>query len=323
MPTLTKANPVFARHETFHPRSGWLKKGFDAAVQDPEIFLREDASVLLGVGKNMVRSIRYWCLAFKVLTERSSSTSQTEEAGLLEGKGSSNLRHLTPTAMGTQLLSDEGWDPFLEDPASLWLLHWNLLKAPCYATVWQFAFNQFRQAEFSTEDLLLCLTDYCRGFTTSIADSSLKKDVTCLLRMYARQANRSRPSEDTIDCPFSELSLIVEAVEAKRYLFRVGAKGNLPAEVITSACLDYASLVGQEQRTIALSRLTYDDGSPGMVFKLTESAVSGAISQLSQSWKELELRETAGMVQFSFTQEPDILSEAILKQYYTGAGGQQ
>ena len=50
---------VFARHETFHPRFGWLKKGFDKADRDSGIFLREDAPVLLGVGKNMVRSIRY------------------------------------------------------------------------------------------------------------------------------------------------------------------------------------------------------------------------------------------------------------------------
>jgi hypothetical protein len=320
MPTLTKVNPVFARHETFHPRSGWLKKGFDAALQDPGIFLREDASVLLGVGKNMVRSMRYWCIAFKVLTER-SGREQNDQVDNLEDKGSGNLRHLVPTTLGIKLLSDEGWDPFLEDPASLWLLHWNLLKAPCYATVWQFTFNQFQQANFSTEDLFLSLADYCRGFTTSIADSSLKKDITCLFRMYAKRNSSSRPNEDTIDCPFSELGLLTEAIDSKRYLFRIGAKGNLPPDVITAACLDYASSVGQEQRTIALSRLAYNMDSPGMVFKLTESAISGAISKLAQTWSEFELRETAGLVQLSFTQEPSTLAEAILEQYYTGKGG--
>ncbi|HEY9663495.1 MAG TPA: DUF4007 family protein, partial [Allocoleopsis sp.] len=60
---------VFARHETFHPRFGWLKKGFNHASKDPEVFLREDSPIRLGVGKNMVRSIRYWCSAFKLLDE--------------------------------------------------------------------------------------------------------------------------------------------------------------------------------------------------------------------------------------------------------------
>jgi hypothetical protein len=58
--------PVFARHETFAVRSGWLKKGFDAASDDEAIFLDDDAPLRLGVGKNMVRAIRYWCHAFKV-----------------------------------------------------------------------------------------------------------------------------------------------------------------------------------------------------------------------------------------------------------------
>ncbi|MDF2212363.1 DUF4007 family protein [Arthrospira platensis NCB002] len=60
-------NPVFARHETFHPRFGWLKKGFELANKDAGIFWAEDAPVRLGVGKNMVRSLRYWCQAFKIL----------------------------------------------------------------------------------------------------------------------------------------------------------------------------------------------------------------------------------------------------------------
>jgi hypothetical protein len=91
-------NPVFARHETFHPWFGWLKKGFDAATQDPEVFLREDAPVRLGVGKNMVNAIRYWCNTFKVLPDNASSDN------------------------GDRLLKDDGWDPFSEDPATLWLL---------------------------------------------------------------------------------------------------------------------------------------------------------------------------------------------------------
>ena len=48
---------AFARHETFHPRFGWFKKGYDLALGDAQVFLRDDAPVRLGVGKNMVRSL--------------------------------------------------------------------------------------------------------------------------------------------------------------------------------------------------------------------------------------------------------------------------
>ena len=69
-----RSRPSFARHETFHPRHGWVKKGFDEACKDPNVFLRDDAPVVLGVGKNMVRSIRYWCSAFKVLERLPASS---------------------------------------------------------------------------------------------------------------------------------------------------------------------------------------------------------------------------------------------------------
>ena len=61
--TDTGQTQSFSGHETFPFRYPWLKKGVDAVSDDPEVFLREDAIVTLGVGKNMVRSIRHWCLA--------------------------------------------------------------------------------------------------------------------------------------------------------------------------------------------------------------------------------------------------------------------
>ena len=111
------ASPVFARHETFHPRYGWLKKGFDYVKKDNNVFLRDDASVVLGVGKNMVRSMKYWCAAFKIIQEKPEAPKNIS-------------RPFIPTSFGEALLSDRGWDPYLEDPASLWLLHWELLKKP-------------------------------------------------------------------------------------------------------------------------------------------------------------------------------------------------
>ena len=75
------AGPIrcFSGHETFPFRYPWLKKGFDAVSADGEVFQREDAITTLGVGKNMVRSIRHWCLAAGVIEEdRTDPTYPTE-----------------------------------------------------------------------------------------------------------------------------------------------------------------------------------------------------------------------------------------------------
>jgi Protein of unknown function (DUF4007) len=289
---LNKVNPVFARHETFHPRFGWLKKGFDAAQENPKIFLQEDAPVILGVGKNMVKSIRYWCHAFKILESD------------------------RPTRFGKQLLEDEGWDCFLEDPASLWLLHWNLLKPTCEAATWYFTFNLFRPVEFADDELFRELQDYRNTSGKSVVDDSLKKDLNCLLKMYVEPRNSNSFVEDSIDCPFTELGLIRTAGDSKRYTFRVGAKSNLPAAIVVATCLEYAHRVSPGVSTIAVSRLLYDEGCPGMVFKLTESAICDAIDELSRSGKAINLSDSAGLIQFSFNEEPEELAGEILEQYY-------
>jgi len=53
----------FTGHETFPFRYPWPAKGVRAASAHPCIFGEEDATVTLGVGKNMVKAIRHWCLA--------------------------------------------------------------------------------------------------------------------------------------------------------------------------------------------------------------------------------------------------------------------
>jgi hypothetical protein len=65
----TNLPPTFARHETFHSRFGWLKKGFDKAIESPDVFLSEAAPSIPESGKIMVKAIKYWCIAFKVLED--------------------------------------------------------------------------------------------------------------------------------------------------------------------------------------------------------------------------------------------------------------
>jgi hypothetical protein len=287
---------AFARHETFHPRFGWLKKGFDAAQQGAQqgeavgIFTADDAVVRLGVGKNMVRSIRYWCNAFQVLEDDQ------------------------PTELGEKLLGDEGWDTFLENPASLWLLHWQLLQNPEEATAWAIAFFGFHAVEFSPDDLLASLEQYSEaspGKKTAV--SSLKKDMNCILRMYSEPELQRGAIEDSINSPFSGLGLISRS--RKQYKFCIGEKENLPPEIIVYACLKFAET--SSAKTISVSRLTYDPHSPGLTFKLPERVICDAIADVESRDPRVAVRESEGLLQFSFTEDPNSLADDILEQYYT------
>jgi hypothetical protein len=287
-----ESRQFFARHETFHPRFGWLKKGFDRAAANPAIFLQDDAPVQLGVGKNMVRALRYWCQAFKL------------------------LRDDQPTSFGQQLLRAEGWDPYLEDLASLWLLHWKLVEPPCYATTWSFVFNQFRPVEFSTDELLKQLGEYRDRVAPRMAESSLRKDINCLLRMYTQQVTRKNSvSEDSLDCPFAELGLLYSAGNSRTYGFRIGSKPTLPAAIVVYACLQFAARSLPGQQRVPMGKLLYDPDSPGQVFRLTESALDAAIDQYSDG-KRLGISDAAGKRELFFQGEPESLATSILNTYY-------
>lgn len=294
--------PIFARHESFHPRFSWLKKAYDAAKADPDVFLREDAQIVLGVGKNMVKAIRYWASAFKVLED-------------IQAEGHRGYAS-RPTAFGDRLFGREAWDPYMESPGTLWLLHWRLLQAPCLATVWDFAFMAFRRAQFSTDELLADLIEYLKHKhpTAKWAESSLKKDIHCLLRMYARSGDGLW--EDSIDSPFNALGLLSATGERHGYSFQTGAKRSLPDEIVVVACLEYAAATLEAERTISLSRLLFDPGSPGMAFKLTEASLAAAIEAVAGRVEDLALSDAAGVLLLTLPKAPAEASLRLLNDYY-------
>src|SRR5258708_5188546 len=151
----------FSGHETFPFRFPWLKKGFDAVLQDGNVFLRDDAITTLGVGKNMVRSIRHWCLTAGILAE------YRDDGGALR-----------PTDLGTLLLPGDGLDPYLEDPATLWVLHWQVASNRTRAATWFWTFSHFHEPEFTREALGSALFRWTQTLPgKQVAVGSVRRDV--------------------------------------------------------------------------------------------------------------------------------------------------
>lgn len=55
----------FRAHDTFFIRKGWLSKGMKAVHSKPDVFVSKDENPMdvLGIGSNMVKSLRYWLVA--------------------------------------------------------------------------------------------------------------------------------------------------------------------------------------------------------------------------------------------------------------------
>lgn len=257
--------PAFARHESFHPRYGWVKRALEAAAADPAVFLSEDAVITLGVGKNMVRSIKHWGLATGVLTE-------------VENPARRRMPLVTPTHFGMGLIGDEGLDPYCEDLATLWAMHWRLVAPGGRAPVWWVALNEFPGVAFSQVELEEFVVERVSAVKEwdSPHPNSVRKDVACFLRMYTAAGAGARATrDDVIDCPFRPLGLVRS--DGDGFRFDLGHKPGLGPKVVLWACLDYMARVEPSAGSVTVSRLASDPGAPGRAFRLTEESLASSL----------------------------------------------
>lgn len=277
----------FSGHQTFPFRYGWLEKGVRGLLTYPDLFSREDALVLLGVGKNMVESIRHWCTVTQLVQEDAANARGRAVA-------------LEPTEIGRRLLGQEtSWDPFLEDEASLWLIHWLIVSNPVLGTTWQIVFSEFPSVEFTKQELLESLARTLKERNIVVKDVSLKRDVDCFIRTYAASQHGARHliAEESFDCPLQELGLIHASPDGEVYRFAIGPKPTLPAAVFGFAFDQYFRTVRSSARTMTVVDCLAYPGSPGRAFKLDENSLITYLEELAELTNgSVTLDETEGQI---------------------------
>lgn len=281
--------PSFSGHESFPFRHGWLKKGLDAIEDDPKFFSRKDALVELGVGKNMVRSVRHWLLTLGL-------------AATLEDPS-----HLRATALGRNLLSETGWDPYLEDDGTLWLLHYRLVTSQEAATTWWWSFHRPQTVTFRREQLVNELMAVAEENNWRTTRGTVKRDVDCFVRTYLPVATGRSTPEDAYAAPLTALGLIQPTLDKDEYILSSGWQPSLPDGIFLwglSLFVDRLPAARGAARTVSLAQLLFDDGSPGRVFRMGEEALVDRLSRVADltlgAW---DYDETAGLQQLLVKQE--------------------
>jgi len=296
----------FSGHQTFPFRYGWLEKGVRGLSDCPDLFSREDALVHLGVGKNMVKSIRHWCEVTQLIEN-------------VQDSGGTSRSRFRPTKLAKCLLVDEQWDPFLENDASLWLIHWLLVTNPVVGTTWRLLFSQFNRPDFTRQEFL----DYVRQFTVKeglkVRDSVLSRDVDCLLRTYVTGSNENKTTvpEDAFGSPLAQLHLIQTTPEGEFFRFAVGQKPTLPSAVFAFALHEQFEGRGSGAKAMSIQDSLYGEASPGQVFKLDENSLYEYLEDMEESLGGcVVLDETAGLRQIFRRKSYDPLN--VLRDYYRG-----
>lgn len=257
--------------------------------------------VVLGVGKNMVRSMRHWCVTTGML-----------EADPASARGA----RMRPTELGSFLFGSNGHDPFLEDPGTVWLLHWNLASNPRLAT-WHYVFNQVRESEFERRQLAQdIIRSAGRGSAREVSPGTIERDVDCLLRTYVpSEPDKRLTREELLDCPLTDLGLIRRSSGHGFFTLLRGSHDSLPLQVFAYCLGVYWTSLTKNADTLSFEQVAHGVGSPGQVFKLTENAVIDRLYQLDQVTNgSLRYDATAGLRQVYRTKRLDPVKQ--LRDYY-------
>ena len=300
MTATDKIKPSFSGHETFPFRYTWLKKGVDAVTDDATVFSSDRATIVLGVGKNMVRSIRHWCIT----------------AGLIQADKTDRTR-FEPTSLGKAIFADDGFDPYLEDSATLWLIHAQLAVNASRATTWYWAFGFFNQNEFRKERFTSELIDWTeKNGRSRISENSINRDVDCFLRTYVpSRTGKGAMMEDSFNCPLVELGLISNSSDGITYQFHRGDKPSLPTEVFAAALSRLWRSRFDDRNSLAVGEIAYSPQSPGQIFRLDEDSVVGYLEALENLTRGvMRYDETAGLKQVY--REGEVDEVELLRNYY-------
>jgi hypothetical protein len=281
-----------------------LRKAVEHVTRDPQVFRTDDAMVHMGVGKNMVRAVHHWSMVTGMIEENPEVPNN---------RG----RYLRPTELGARLFSDGGWDPYLEDPATLWVIHFELASVLSRATTWYWVFNHLPQPEFTKDDVIHWLVKLVGEREWGrISPASLKRDVEVFLRTYVpARTTRTVPLEDTLDCPLVELGLIREASTRGAYVLLRGDQPSLPQSVFAYALARFLARRTTTTSTIPLHEIAFAPGSPGRVFALTEDALMARMEALDAATRgAIVYHDTAGLRQLLVHRQADPL--ALLSSWY-------
>ena len=269
----------FSGHESFPCRYTWLPKAFKGIIANPLIFSDDNvAMVKLGLGKNMVKSVRFWVQAFGIAAVNE------------EGQG------MVPTHFGNSLLNENGLDPFLEDIKTLWLLHWKISSNADPLFAWYFLMNQWPEPAFSRSEIVKAFTQESDKMERPLSDFTKEQHFDIFLRTYlsSRSKNDNEVLEDSLDSPLTELNLILPAGErvindsSKRepvYEFRQDSKNEVTGELFAYCIFDYWRKNRQVESTVSFRDVASSSGSVGQIFKLSEMNIRSRLESLHHDSK--------------------------------------
>lgn len=258
-------------HETFCIRKGWLHKGVKNILEYPRLFTdkAQNPCDILGIGTNMVKSLRYWMNA----------------VGIMEEVNVGNLRVQQLTQFGALI---DQYDKYYEEDGTNWAIHYMLAKNKEQATAWYWFFNVFKLNSCDKALFVKELGEYLRTeFDYECSENMLGDEFDCIQKTYYVKEKIVSPENTTI-CPLTELHLI-EQTDSKDYKKCVPDKDSLHPLIVLGAICDWV-----ESDEILISNLMSQEGSVAKIFNFDRATCFYYLEQL-RKLGYLSINRTAGL----------------------------
>lgn len=284
----------FRAYETFSLRKGWLHKGITELLNDNRLFFYKDSTPMdrLGIGSNMVKSLRYWLLATRLV----------EDVYI-------NGRHeMALTDIGQVIWNR---DPYFQEEGTWQIIHYLLSSNVDMATSWYFVFNKFNVSEFTKDD-------FNDGIKTFIADTegetipaerALSDDFECVVKTYYSHKENDDPESNFI-CPLTDLNLLT--VSDNRVVNKVK-----PRVSSISPYVSLAILVNEAQKNnkteIRISEIEKAPCNLGKTFNLDNISIAKILDQL-RNMNAVKVTRTAGLDVVKFMVNTDFIQ--CVTDYY-------
>ena len=273
----------FSGHDTFHCRLFWLKKGYDYVSEGKKF--RDDSGVELGVGRNMVNSIRFWLKSF----------------GLIDDKYKIDRLY-------DYVFDDDGFDPYLENEGTLWFLHYKINELN-HSNIYRILFGELRlqKPEFTRKNFV----DYVLSLDPKQNKNTLEKDFSVFLRMYFSD---HKDIDDGYNGLLTELNLIKELGKTQNgeQLYRIenDSQQELPNDILLFCILsntDYG-------KSISFNSFYNNQNGVGKIFCMEKDILETKLIEISETYEGITYNSEAGVKELQFKKQINPIE--ILKNFY-------
>ena len=297
-----KPNKVsFGRNETFNLRYSWLNKGLKEFKENTNIFVSDAAPLVLGVGKNMVNSIKYWLGAYQIIDFSTDTAVQTDFGELIDK-----------------------YDPYLENPATLWLLHWKLCTNPDNATFYYWFFNYFKKTKFTKIELINEVVEWLddKG-CKKISPSTIDRDTLLLLKTFSNSSEETKNFEESLENPFYALNLLSKNTDGSystiyepRESINIQVLGMCLIEIFESTEVNDLLNQSAKRLQMPIGEFLYEVPSITKIFRINETYFYQLLEELKSEYPNVfSFTDTAGQKIIEL-KDPSVTPSFFIEQMY-------